>query len=436
MQLTVLQDVILKRRQPMPVRKRRAIIIGGSMGGLFAALLLQRVGWDTHVFERVTAELSGRGAGIVTHPELVETLALVGIHPGDDLGVSIEERRTLGTDGSIIGRYHCPQIATSWNHLFQMLRNAYPAERYHQGKELVRTETHSDGVTAHFADGSSIEGDLLIGADGIRSVVRRQFLPDVRPVYAGYVAWRGLVEERTLPPGALQDLFPYFAFCLPPGEQMLGYPVAGADNDLRRGHRRYNFVWYRPADEHDELQRLLTDKAGHTHSGSIPPPLISDRSIKEMLSHGERVLAPPFRELLQVTEQPFLQPIYDLESPRMAFQRVALIGDAAFVARPHVGGGVAKAAHDGSALAQALSTEADVESALNRFEADRLAIGRRIVDQARRLGSYMRTRFKTPEERQLAERHQTPEAVMSETALLTFLHGTDVSQAKLVQATM
>ncbi|RDI56801.1 2-polyprenyl-6-methoxyphenol hydroxylase-like FAD-dependent oxidoreductase [Microvirga subterranea] len=420
----------------MPVQKRRAIIIGGSMGGLFAALLLERIGWDTHVFERVTAELSGRGAGIVTHPELVETLALVGIHPGDDLGVPIEERRTLGIDGDVIGRYRCPQIATSWNHLFQMLRNAYPAERYHQGKELVRIEEHSGGVTAHFADGSSMEGDLLLGADGIRSAVRQQFLPDVRPVYAGYVAWRGLVEESALPQAALQDLFPYFAFCLPPGEQMLGYPVAGAGNDLRQGHRRYNFVWYRPADESDELRRLLTDERGHTHSGSIPPPLIAARSIGEMRSHGERVLAPPFRELLRVTEQPFLQPIYDLESPRMAFQRVALIGDAAFVARPHVGGGVAKAAHDGMALAQALSTEVDVESALNRFEAERLAIGRRIVDQARRLGSYMRTRFESLEERQLAERHQTPEAVMNETALLTFLHGADFGQAERVQATM
>jgi 2-polyprenyl-6-methoxyphenol hydroxylase-like FAD-dependent oxidoreductase len=105
----------------------------------------------------------------------------------------------------------------------------------------------------------------------------------------------------------------------------------------------------------------------------------------------------------------------------MAFPRVALIGDAAFVARPHVGGGVAKAAQDAMALAHAVTVEANLDAALRRFEAERIAVGRRIVDQARRLGSYMRTRFDTAEERALAERHQTPAAVMSETALLNFL---------------
>jgi 2-polyprenyl-6-methoxyphenol hydroxylase-like FAD-dependent oxidoreductase len=405
----------------MPVQAPRAIVIGGSMGGLFAALFLRRAGWDAQVYERVGAELSGRGAGIVTHPEMVEALAAVGLHPGDDLGVAMEERRTLDRRGNVIGRFHFPQIATSWNRLFQMLRDAFPADRYHRGKELVAIEAAADLVTARFADGSSAQADLIVGADGLRSTVRQQFLPEVRPVYAGYVAWRGLVSESTLPSAALHDLFPYFAFCLPPGEQMLGYPVAGPDNDLRPGHRRYNFVWYRPAEEETELQRLLTDETGHTHSLSIPPPLIAPSSVAEMRSHGERVLAPQFQELLRVTEQPFLQPIYDLESTRMAFSRVALIGDAAFVARPHVGGGVAKAAHDAMALADALSAETDVAAALKRFEAQRMAMGRRIVDRARRLGSYMRTRFNTADERALAERHQTPEAVMGETALLTFL---------------
>lgn len=418
----------------MPAQARRAIVIGGSMGGLFAALLLQRAGWDTRVFERVGAELSGRGAGIVTHPELVDALASLDLHPGDDLGVPIEERRTLDRNGHVIGRYSCPQIATSWNRLFQMLRDAYPAERYHRGKELVGIDVEAGTATARFADGEAAESELIVGADGLRSTVRQQFLPGIAPVYAGYVAWRGLVDESALPPAALGDLFPYFAFCLPPGEQMLGYPVAGPGNDLRPGHRRYNFVWYRPADEETELRRLLTDDTGYTHSVSIPPPLIAASSVAEMRAHGELVLAPQFRELLHVTKQPFLQPIYDLESPRMAFPQVALIGDAAFVARPHVGGGVAKAFQDAMALVRSLSAETDIDTALRRFERERAAMGRKIVDQARRLGSYMRTRFNTDEERVLAARHQTPEAVMSETALLTFLRDRETTDTGMARA--
>ena len=105
---------------------------------------------------------------------------------------------------------------------------------------------------------------MLIGADGLRSTVRQQCLPDVAPLYAGYVAWRALLPESAIPPAIHRELFEHMTFCLPPGEQCLGYPVAGPDDDLRAGQRRYNVVWYRPADEASELPRLLTDESGVT----------------------------------------------------------------------------------------------------------------------------------------------------------------------------
>jgi 2-polyprenyl-6-methoxyphenol hydroxylase-like FAD-dependent oxidoreductase len=103
----------------------------------------------------------------------------------------------------------------------------------------------------------------------------------------------------------------------------------------------------------------------------------------------------------------------------MAFGRVAVIGDAAFVARPHVGAGVSKASDDALALADALAAD-DVEPALKRFEALRLPVGRRVIERARHLGAYLQA-TRTEEEHAHAGRYSTAQAVIEETALVDFL---------------
>ncbi len=399
---------------------RRAIIIGGSMGGLFAALLLLQRGWDVQVHERVAQPLSGRGAGIVTHPQLWRILERLGLDPATDFGVEVQDRITLAQDGSVAGVFPCPQTMTSWDRLFRLLRAALPDDCYAMGQELRRVEAGDGGVTVHFADGHAASADLLVAADGFRSGVRQHFLGDLPPNYAGYTAWRGLVAEAEMPEAARALLFPVFGFCLPPGEQMLGYPVAGADNDLRPGHRRYNFVWYRPANEAVELPQLLTDAAGHTHALSIPPPLIRAEVVAAMRAAAEQVLAPQFAAIVRATRQPFLQPIYDIQSPRLTFPSTALLGDSAFVARPHVGAGVTKAAQDALALAEALEAAPDIATALAQYEAIRAPAGERVMQRARHLGAYMQAQLRTAEERAAALRHHPPAAVMAETALLNF----------------
>lgn len=394
---------------------KRAIVIGGSMGGLFSGLLLLRAGWDVDIYERVNVELTARGAGIVTHPELDDALTCVGLSPDAAPGIPIEERRTLDREGRVIAHHARRQTATSWNGLFRLLRAAFPGQRYHLGSELVRCDVTSSGVTAWFADGTSREADIIVGADGIRSSVRRQFLPDSEPVYAGYVAWRGLIDEASFSPALSFDLFNYFAFDLPPGEQMLGYPVAGRGDDVRPGHRRYNFVWYRPADT-ETLAWMLTDDSGHRHELSIPPPLVAKSVVEDMRRDSEHVLSPQFQELVALTRQPFLQPIYDLESPRMGFERAALLGDAAFVARPHVGAGVAKAAMDAQTLVAALQAEDSVPAALARYDEERIPEGRRIIEQARRLASFVGAGMASQ-----ADRTQEVELILKETAVLDFM---------------
>jgi 2-polyprenyl-6-methoxyphenol hydroxylase-like FAD-dependent oxidoreductase len=399
---------------------RRVLVIGGSMSGLFAAILLRRAGCEVDIFERADTELTGRGAGIVTHAAMRAVLRDAGCDPGRDLGVDVAGRRTLDRSGHPVGDFACPQTLTSWDRVFRMLRERFPATRYHLGKELRRIDPRPDGVTAQFADGSEARGDLIVGADGFRSTVRAQVLPQVRPVYAGYVAWRGLVDEAALTRKTHADIFDAMVFALPPGEQFISYPIAGPDNDLTPGHRRCNFVWYRPAREETELRRLLSDADGHFHELGIPPPLVRAEVIGSLRDASRALLAPQLDEVVQLTPQPFLQPIFDVESAAMASGRAAIIGDAAFLARPHVAAGVTKAAEDATALAAAMGAHEGVPDALAAFERARLVPNRRIMQRGRDLGSYLRPDFASPAELEAAERHHTPEAVMREIAVLDF----------------
>ena len=243
---------------------------------------------------------------------------------------------------------------------------------------------NADGVRVSFADGTTARGDLLVGADGFRSSIRAQMLPEVQPAYAGYVVWRAVAQETDLSPGVHQRIFAPFGFFLPRDTQIIGYPIAGPGNDLRPGHRQYNFVWY-SAVPPAALDDMLTDTAGHRHAMSIPPPLIRAEVLEAMMEDARTRLSAPFVDVLTRGERPFFTPIYDHHSPAMAEGRVALLGDAACVARPHVGMGVTKAALDALTLARCMSA-ADVESALKSYSTERVPAARTAHDRGQHLG--------------------------------------------------
>lgn len=363
---------------------RRAIVSGGSIGGLFAASLLRKSGWEVTVLERSETELSGRGAGIVTHDILNRLIRETGATT-EDLGVQVHERVVYDRSGHEVARRPLPQVVTSWDRVHSLLRARQPAGSYRLGVNVTGYRDRGGSVQV-MTDTGSIEADILIGADGFRSAVRGQMLPQVQPIYSGYVVWRALANEADLSEQVRKSVFPYFALYLPSGTQIVGYPIAGPGNDLRPGHRRFNFVWYLPV-ESEDLRDMLTDSAGRQHGLSIPPPLVRPDVAARGAALARRLLPPQFVEILDKSEQPFFTPIYDHLSPSFAAGRVALAGDAACVARPHIGMGVTKAACDAEALARHLATHGDPADALAAYSDERQPAARLAMDAARRLGA-------------------------------------------------
>jgi 2,6-dihydroxypyridine 3-monooxygenase len=130
----------------------------------------------------------------------------------------------------------------------------------------------------------------------------------------------------------------------------------------------------------------LTDNTGQRREISLPPGATSERHIAEMRATAAARLPEPMANVVLAIEQLFLQVIYDIEIPHMAFGRVCLVGDAAFVARPHAAAGTAKAAADAWALAQALADEKDVVTALRNWESGQLDVGQQLLERTRRIG--------------------------------------------------
>jgi 2-polyprenyl-6-methoxyphenol hydroxylase-like FAD-dependent oxidoreductase len=366
----------------------RAIVIGGSLSGLFTANLLRTVGWGVKVFERARGDLAGRGAVLGAQAELFAVMRRIGISIDKSMWTEVRSHICLDQSGKVICEVPVREATTAWDRVYRALKQAFPVECYHGGMTLARSEQDEHRVVAAFSNGMCAEADLLIGADGMRSTVRRGLMPEIAPRYAGYVAWRGVVAESQIPSHWRSKALREMVFCLPDGELAFSIPMAAQDD---MGEiRRCAFVWFRPAEYDSTLRRWCTDATGECHGDSIPPPLIRQEVIAELKLTARRLLAPQLSELVACAHEPILSPIFDLETPRMTSGRVVLVGDAAFVARPHVGTGVTKAALDAQGLVEALTDfDGDLVAALADYECGRKHAGGQLVARGRRLGAHL-----------------------------------------------
>lgn len=353
------------------------------MGGLFTGIALDRAGHDVTVYEQSTGELSSRGGGIVAQREIREFLSRHDIVAPDEIMTTSTERRFLTADGGVQDAKPESMQFTSWDALYRQLREAFPDDSYRMGRTV--TDVTPPTATAKFADGTETTADLLVAAEGGESTTRQQLFPDVSPGFADYVAWRGVVSEADLSPEVRGTFDGRFTFYQGPSMLILAYFIPGPDGETAPGERRLNWVWYDTLSGRDR-ETIFTDATERQQRFSVPPGLLREPVETRQRQRADSTLPPVFADLVAATTDPFVQAIYDLTVSEMTVDRICLLGDAAFGARPHTAAGTSKAAGDGVALATELMNANSLGTALSAWDDTRSQYGKRLVAQGKQMG--------------------------------------------------
>ena len=330
-------------------------MIGGGIGGLAAALHLLRAGFDVQVYEQ-SPQLLEVGAGLVISPNASKLLIRLGL--GDEMkriGVNpaaFHQRRWQ--DGRTLARsrlretteaaFGAPAYVFHRGEMNAVLTHAMPPERVHVAHRCVGFTERGDQIEARFENGKTITADVLIGTDGIHSVIRHQLLGAERPRFTGCIAYRGLIPMERV---AHLDIEVASTNWMGPGRHFVHYPVASG--------RLLNFVG------------LIEQDAWEVESWTEPGDL-------KVLAAAYQGWHPQVRAIIAAADHTFKWALLDrMPLPRWSFGRITLLGDACHPMLPFLGQGAGQAIEDGAALTSCLLKHGDdVVAALKRYEAVRL----------------------------------------------------------------
>ncbi|WP_174910943.1 FAD-dependent monooxygenase [Burkholderia diffusa] len=335
----------------------KIVIAGGSIAGLAAALTLDCIGHDVTVCERSRTPLRGQGGGVAVLRRMMSFLEQHGRHCRQMISVPTHRRRWIDRDG-IVTRDEPEMLPfSSWDAVYRSLCETLPRGRIHYGRTVTGFDQDADGVDVHVGD-ERIRADVLIAADGSGSNLRARIFPGYTPSFAGYLAWRGIVDEGDFDAAAIASLVENMTLHKAPGELFMAFLIPALDGSLAPGARRFNWLWYRNEADPDALRRHLTDRNGHVHHASVHPGQLADDTVATLRQLAGERLPASLSQLVLATRAPFSQAIFDALSPGFVDGRVALIGDAACTVRPHTASGTSKAASDAVSLAEALPAHA------------------------------------------------------------------------------
>ena len=326
----------------------RVVIVGGGIGGLFAAKALITHGVDVSLYEQAPA-LGEVGAGVFLTPNSVRHLERVGLGPAvEKYGARVGPKsHYFRYDGSPIAPVQVTD-SSGWNACFGMhradlvtfLAASLPAGIVHCGHHAIGFEQVGNVAHVQFANGSSVEGEVVVGADGIHSALQPYVFPPSTPVFHGTASYRGLVPHERLPNWPT-DRWQMWAG---PSKHFLVFPV--------RGGQMINYVGFVPADE----------KMKESWSAAGDPEVLRG----EFEGWDARI-----GSVLKQVDETFRWALYDREPlPTWTKERLTLLGDAAHPMLPHLGQGANQSIEDGMALATILSRvdNAAVPAALLAYE--------------------------------------------------------------------
>ncbi|KTC65189.1 monooxygenase, FAD-binding (plasmid) [Legionella adelaidensis] len=335
------------------------LIIGGSIAGCVTAILLSRLGIKVTILERSSAELKGQGTGITLPVPLVNKCIELDLFDSNIPRLPIETRAffrksSLTAQAEKIWEQPIKACTLNWMDVYRNLRKRLQGIDFFPSVNVTKIQKEPDGhYYLETACRKVFNADIVIAADGVESTIRNQCLPKSTEAYAGYIAWRGVLEETSF---KLDHPLPYYVF---PNGHLLFYRIPGEGYE-QTGKTLLNWLMYEVTPV-DMLAARLTDCKNIRHTRSIPPKALHEDQRQHLHDFANQQLPPMIAKIIRSTPYPFIQAIFDAQIPPYEDNQLIFMGDAATTLRPHSGSGAMKALSQAINLFEFISAHRDAD---------------------------------------------------------------------------